>query len=281
MDKKILTVQDISCVGQCSLTVAMPVISACGIETCILPSAVLSTHTGGFTGYTFRDLTDDMPLIAKHWLKEGISFDALYTGYLGSEKQIDYVKDIQKTLLKKGGITIVDPACADNGRLYCGFDESFVKEMASLIALADVALPNITEASMLTGEEYKTVYDEEYIDRLTDKILALGAKSVVLTGVGFDENSTGVYVKTRADEKSGKRVKYYYKHEKVSGGFHGTGDVYASAFSGMLLKGKTIEESAKIAADFTLAAIKNTVGDENHLYGVKFEKELGFLIKQG
>ena len=94
MDKKILTVQDISCVGQCSLTVALPIISACGIETCILPSAVLSTHTGGFTGYTFRDLTDDMPLIARHWLKEGISFDALYTGYLGSEKQIDYVKDI-------------------------------------------------------------------------------------------------------------------------------------------------------------------------------------------
>lgn len=273
MDKKILTVQDISCVGQCSLTVAMPIISACGIETCILPSAVLSTHTSGFTGYTFRDLTDDMPLIARHWLKEGISFDALYTGYLGSEKQIDYVKDIQKTLLKKDGITIVDPACADNGKLYCGFDGNFVKKMASLIALADVALPNITEASMLTGEEYKTSYNEEYIDRLTDKILILGAKSIVLTGVGYDENSTGVYVKNRNGEK------YYYKHEKVSGGFHGTGDVYASAFSGMLLKGKTIEESAKIAADFTLSAIKNTVGDENHRYGVKFEKELGFLTQ--
>lgn len=273
MDKKILTVQDISCVGQCSLTVAMPIISACGIETCILPSAVLSTHTGGFTGYTFRDLTDDMPLIAGHWLKERISFDALYTGYLGSEKQIDYVKDIQKTLLKKDGITIVDPACADNGRLYYGFDENFVKKMASLIASADVALPNITEASMITGEEYKTSYNEEYIDRLTDKILALGAKSIVLTGVGYDEKSTGVYVKNRNGDK------YYYKHEKVSGGFHGTGDVYASAFSGMLLKGKTIEESAKIAADFTLSAIKNTVGDENHRYGVKFEKEFGFLTQ--
>ena len=250
MDKKILTVQDISCVGQCSLTVALPIISACGIETCILPSAVLSTHTGGFTGYTFRDLTDDMPLIARHWLKEGISFDALYTGYLGSEKQIDYVKDIQKSLIKKGGITIVDPACAD------------------------IALPNITEASMLTGEEFKTEYDESYIDRLTDKVLALGAKSIVLTGVSYDGNSTGVYVKTEAGEK------YYYKHEKISGGFHGTGDVYASAFSGMLLHGKTIEEAAGIAADFTLLAIKNTVGDENHRYGVKFERGLGYLIKQ-
>ena len=252
----------------------MPIISACGIETCILPSAVLSTHTGGFTGYTFRDLTDDMPLIARHWLKEGISFDALYTGYLGSEKQIDYVKDIQKSLIKKGGITIVDPACADNGKLYYGFDEHFVKKMASLIAVSDIALPNITEASMLTGEEFKTEYDESYIDRLTDKVLALGAKSIVLTGVSYDENSTGVYVKTEAGEK------YYYKHEKISGGFHGTGDVYASAFSGMLLHGKTIEEAARIAADFTLLAIKNTVGDENHRYGVKFEKGLGYLIKQ-
>ena len=274
MDKKILTVQDISCVGQCSLTVAMPIISACGIETCILPSAVLSTHTGGFTGYTFRDLTDDMPLIAKHWLKEEISFDALYTGYLGSQKQIDYVKDIQKSLIKNGGITIVDPACADNGKLYYGFDEHFVKKMASLIAVSDIALPNVTEASMLTGEEFKTEYDESYIDRLTDKVLALGAKSIVLTGVSYDENSTGVYVKTEAGEK------YYYKHEKISGGFHGTGDVYASAFSGMLLHGKTIEEAARVAADFTLLAIKNTVGDENHRYGVKFEKGLGYLIKQ-
>ena len=231
----------------------MPIISACGIETCILPSAVLSTHTGGFSGYTFRDLTDDMPLIARHWLKEGISFDALYTGYLGSEKQIDYVKDIQKSLIKKGGITIVDPACADNGMLYYGFGEHFVKKMASLIAVSDIALPNITEASMLTGEEFKTEYDESYIDRLTDKVLALGAKSIVLTGVSYDENSTGVYVKT---------------------------DVYASAFSGMLLHGKTIEEAARIAADFTLLAIENTVGDENHRYGVKFEKGLGYLIKQ-
>ena len=272
MDKKLLTIQDISCVGQCSLTVAMPIISACKIETCILPSAVLSTHTGGFTGYTFRDLTKDIPLIAAHWKKEGISFDALYTGYLGSVEQIKYVKEIADTLLKKDAPLIVDPACADNGLLYPGFEPSFIGEMKSLVAKADIAIPNITEASMLVGAEYKTKYDEKYIDDLTDKILALGTKAIVLTGVGYDDESTGVFVKT----KDGKR--YYYRHKKIAGGYHGTGDIYASAFCGMYLNGKSIEEAARIAADFTVKAIENTVGDENHRYGVKFEKSLGFLF---
>ena len=119
--QRILVVQDISCVGQCSLTVALPILSACGLETAILPSAVLSTHTGGdFTGYTFRDLTDDIPAICAHWQKQGIMFDALYTGYLGSARQVEMVEHIMKTLVKAGGAKIVDPAMADNGRLYAG-----------------------------------------------------------------------------------------------------------------------------------------------------------------
>ena len=125
--KRVLTIQDISCLGQCSLTVALPIISACGIETCVLPSAVLSTHTAGFSGYTFNDLTEDMPKIKEHWVKENISFDALYTGYLGSAQQIQYVCDIYNATVK--GALIVDPAMADNGKLYYGFDEAFVKEI--------------------------------------------------------------------------------------------------------------------------------------------------------
>ena len=121
--KRLLTIQDISCVGQCSLTVALPILSACGHETAILPSAVLSTHTGGFTGFTFRDLSDDMPAINAHWLKEGLKFEAVYTGYLGSTEQIAYVQDIFNTLLKKGGLTVVDPAMADHGKLYSGFNK--------------------------------------------------------------------------------------------------------------------------------------------------------------
>ena len=141
---RVLTVQDISCVGQCSLTVALPVISACGVEACPLPSAVLSTHTAGFKGFTFTDLTDDMPKIQEHWQREGLSFDAIYTGYLGSARQIEYVIGLTDTVLKKNGLVIVDPAMADNGKLYTGFDMAFVEEMKKLCARADYLLPNIT-----------------------------------------------------------------------------------------------------------------------------------------
>ena len=134
--KKILTVQDISCVGQCSLTVALPIISACGVETAVLPSAVLSTHTAGFKGYTFRDLSDDMPDICAHWQKEGITFDAIYTGYLGSQKQIEYVKNIFGSVANGNCVKVVDPAMADNGSLYPGFDRDCAKAMASLCAEA-------------------------------------------------------------------------------------------------------------------------------------------------
>ena len=136
MNKKVLTVQDISCFGQCSTTVALPILCACGVETAIMPSAILSTHTGGFNGFTFRDLTEDLPKIMEHWVKESISFDAIYTGYLGSKRQIEIVMDLFKNILKSDGIRIVDPAMADNGKLYTGFDTSFVNEMRNLIGIA-------------------------------------------------------------------------------------------------------------------------------------------------
>ena len=271
--KKILTVQDISCVGQCSLTVALPIISACKVETCILPSAVLSTHTAGFKGFTFKDLTDEMPKIAEHWQRENIKFDAIYTGYLGSIAQIDYVKDMKKNLLKSGGKMIVDPAMADNGKLYSIFDMDFVKEMKTLCATADIILPNITEACFLTGTEYKEVYDEKYVDDLLAALAKIGDFTVILTGVGFKAGKTGVIV-----YKDGK--KEYYEHEKIAGGCHGTGDVYSSAFTGALLNGKSEYEAAVIAADFTVDCIKNTVGDETHWYGVKFEPCLANLINR-
>ena len=271
--KKILTIQDISCVGQCSLTVALPILSAAGHETCILPSAVLSTHTAGFSNYTFRDLTDDIPAIKSHWLSEKITFDAFYTGYLGSTKQIAFVKDILFGNLRNADTkTIVDPAMADNGKLYPGFDNEFVEAMKSLAFSADIILPNITEACMLTGYEYRETYDEKYIDGLLEKLAQAGAKCVVLTGVGFTSDKTGVIVFENG-------TKQYYEHERISKGCHGTGDVYAASFVGALLNGKTKYESAKIAADFTLKTIKNTIGDTSHWYGVKFEPVLGEYIK--
>ena len=268
--KKLLTIQDISCVGQCSLTVALPILSACGHETAILPSAVLSTHTAGFSGFTFRDLTDDMPSIVNHWRKENISFDAIYTGYLGSIKQIGYVKDIIKTMGNETAVTVVDPAMADNGKLYPLFNEEYAKEMRYLCDEASIVLPNITEACFLTGKEYKEEYDEAYI---LDLVKALSNNNVVvLTGVSYREGYTGVVVYEN-NELS------YYEHEKQSKGCHGTGDVYASAFVGALLKGKSKFEAAKIAADYVVQCIKNTAGDETHWYGVKFETALADLMK--
>ena len=192
--RRILTIQDISCVGQCSLTVALPILSACGLETAILPSAVLSTHTAGFSGYTFRDLTDDIPAITEHWEKEKITFDAIYTGYLGSTKQIDYVKAIIAGLLRQGGASFVDPAMADNGKLYPAFDGNYVEAMKELCFAADYCLPNITEACFLTGIEYREQYDEKYITELLGAMKENGAENVILTGVGYAPDKTGVVV---------------------------------------------------------------------------------------
>ncbi|MBQ7474618.1 MAG: pyridoxamine kinase [Clostridia bacterium] len=270
-NKRILTVQDISCVGQCSLTVALPILSASGVETCILPSAVLSTHTAGFKGFTFRDLTDDIPAIAAHWKSENIKFDAIYTGYLGSAKQIAYVKEMFRDLAAPGALLIADPAMADNGRLYTGFDQAFVEEMKTLCSVADIILPNITEASFLTGLPYREEYDGAYIDELIAALREGGAKTVILTGVGFSEGKTGVMVNEGG-------VSRYYEHHRIPKGSHGTGDVYASAFVGALMRGKSAYDSAAIAADYTVRCIENTVGDPDHWYGVKFEPVLPYYI---
>ncbi len=272
MYKRLLTIQDISCVGQCSLTVALPVISACGVETCVLPSAVLSTHTAGFSGYTFTDLTEDMPAISKHWEKENIKFDAIYTGYLGSAKQIEYVKDIFKANGKENSIKIVDPAMADNGKLYPGFDMAFVEEMKGLCKTADYVVPNLTEACFLTGVEYKTTYDKEYIDLIINKLKELGCKNIIFTGVSYNQGKTGVAV-IEGDSY------LYYEHDLLPNSCHGTGDIYASAFAGALTRGISAYESAKIAADYCVECIKETAKEENHWYGAKFETVLGKLIK--
>ena len=269
--KKLLTIQDISCVGQCSLTVALPILSACGHETCILPSAVLSTHTGGFSGFTFRDLTDDMPAIQAHWQKENIKFDGIYTGYLGSQKQVGYVKNILETMGTDKAVKIVDPAFADNGKLYSIFDQEYVAAMRTLCPVADILLPNITEASFLADVEYKENYDEEYIKTLLSALTKLGCSTIVLTGVSYEESKTGVVVYENGQIR-------YYEHKRIAKGCHGTGDVYASAFTGALMKGKDIFTAAKIAADYTVLCIEKTQGDPTHWYGVKFETALPDLI---
>lgn len=270
--KKILTIQDISCVGQCSLTVALPILSAAGFETCILPSAVLSTHTAGFTGFTVRDLTDDIPAIAEHWKKEGILFDCIYTGYLGSTRQIDDVKNIIATLAASGCTSIVDPAMADNGKLYPAFDHEYVQAMKTLAFSADIILPNITEACFLTDTEYRDSYDEAWIMELLKKLRDAGVKTVVLTGVSYKPETTGVVVLEGGEPA-------YYEHRKIAKGCHGTGDVYASAFVGALMHGKSAYDAAALAADYTVRCIEVTQGDPAHWYGVKFELVLPEYIR--
>lgn len=271
--KRILTIQDISCFGKCSMTVALPILSACGHETCILPSAVLSTHTGGFSKPTFRDLTEDLPAIRQHWQSERISFDAIYTGYLGSIRQIEYVTHYFKTMVRTGGLKIVDPAMADHGVLYAGFDQAYAEAMGSLCREADVVLPNLTEACLLTGSSYRESYDEAYISEIVAKLHRLGIGCVVLTGVSYHPGETGVLI-------SDQNGTHYYCHPKISRSYHGTGDIFASAFVGSWMQGKTMAEAAKIAADFTCKSIENTIADEKHWYGVKFETALPMLIRR-
>lgn len=269
---KILTIQDVSCVGQCSLTVALPILSACGIETCILPSAVLSTHTA-FKNFTCRDLTDDMPVISEYWQKENIQFDAFYTGYLGSEKQINFVTDIFRKHGRPDSMTFVDPAMADNGKLYPAFDKAYADAMKPLCFHADVMLPNLTEACLLTDTPYQESYDEAYISEMIRKMHNAGAKQIILTGISYTPETTGVVI---ADQNQIQ----YYQHKKLSQGSHGTGDVYASAFIGAYLHGQDAFAAARTAADYTVKCIENTLDDASHWYGVKFETALPELITQ-
>ncbi len=272
-NKKLLTIQDVSCVGQCSLTVALPILSACKIETCILPSAVLSTHTAGFSGFTFRDLTEDLIPVMQHWEKENITFGAVYTGYLGSKEQIDDIIKIVDSRIEKDGLLFVDPAMADNGKLYGGFNDEFVSKMKELCVKADFCIPNLTEACLLTGTEYKEDYDEEYISTLICDMVKCGIKNIVLTGIGFEKGRTGVVSYFDGEIK-------YYSHKKFEKGCHGTGDIYSSAFVGAYLNGNGIFRSTKIAADFTYECIKETKKDDSHWYGAKFEPVLYKLIKK-
>ena len=271
--KRILTIQDISCLGQCSMTVALPILSACGQETVILPSAVLSTHTGGFSTPAIRDLTDHIPPVCAHWKKEGILFDGIYTGYLGSTRQIGMVAEIAETMMVPGGKLIVDPAMADHGRLYKGFDSAYADAMGSLCRKADVILPNITEACMLTGSEYRENFDESYALTLVEKLHGMGIPCVILTGVGYHPGETGVLI-----SRPGQL--HHYSHPKIDQPYHGTGDIFASVLTGAWLGGKELEEAARIAADYVCQCIRNTAGDENHRYGVRFETALHWLVNR-
>ncbi|MBQ4354817.1 MAG: pyridoxamine kinase [Clostridia bacterium] len=272
--KRAVTIQDISCFGKCSVTVALPLISAMGVECAVIPTAVLSTHTGGFTGYTFRDLSDDIPAITDHWKKEGLTFDGVYTGYLGSPAQAQMIEDFIDDF--SPSLVFVDPVMGDNGKLYAGFDQTIVDAMAKLCGKADIIVPNMTEAAFMLGETYRERgdYDMEYVRMILRKLTGLGAKTAALTGVMIDGKNQGV---AAYDSVHDTFTEYFAPHLPLS--CHGTGDVFSATMFGALLRDKTLYDSIRIAADNTCSCIKATDGDSNHWYGVKFEACIPALVR--
>ena len=266
MYPRVLTIQDISCVGQCSMTVALPILSACGVETCILPTVLMSTHTGGFGKPVAAHFDGALREIWRHWQENGITFDAVLVGYLGSLAAVEAAGEIVDNLLAPGGIAVVDPAMGDHGKLYAGFDDAYARQVGLLCRKADVILPNVTEAAILSGVPYGESEQDEI--RLLE---GLSHKCAVLTGVDFADGQTGVIL------REGERLRTY-RHRRIGGGCHGTGDIFAAAFTGALARGKETYDAARIAADFTCRCIEDTVAAPAHWYGVKFEPVLPELI---
>ena len=263
MNKKILTMQDLSCVGQCSLTVALPILSAYGIETCVLPTAVLSNHTM-FKKWSYLDLTPEIENIYAVWQENGFTFDGFLLGYLGKQSLMDEAERCFDTFSAEGAKVIIDPVLGDNGRLYPAFDMDYVKAMAHLIRRADIILPNITEACFLTGMEYRTEYDEAFIEEVLAKLHKLTNAIAVVTGV---ELGGKIGEAILCDGKIS-----YVMGEKLPKSSHGTGDIFASVFTAEYLGGKSLEESASSASVFVQDCLRATPDD--HFYGVVFEQIL-------
>ena len=271
--KRILTIQDMSCFGKCSLTVALPLLSAMGIETVILPTAVLSTHTL-FKGFTCKDLSDQLTPITDHWKQEGITFDAVCTGYLGTEEEIETVIGIINTFRNDKTLVFVDPAMGDNGKLYPAFNEHYARKNADLCAVADIADPNLTEASFLTGLPYRETYSEDYIREMLLALAALGTKTPILTGVSLSEGKTGAM-----GYDTEKEAFFRYQNDRIPAAYHGTGDIFSSVLAGAFVLGLDRTDALKIAADYTALTIAETLKNpENPWYGVDFEATIPALV---
>lgn len=275
--KRVAAIHDISGIGKCSLTAAIPVISSAGIETAVMPTAVLSTHTGDIKGFTYRDLTNDLVPFYEHWKSLGIEFDGIYSGFLGSTEQVDIVCSFIDEFRKDNTVVIVDPAMADGGRMYTTFDDKFAKEMILLCKKADIIVPNLTEAAFLLGEKYhEPPYSKDYIDGIMKRLLTIGPSMVVLTGVSFHDNEIGCAVCCKNDSEV-----FYRFSEKYPGTYYGTGDLFASALTGAYLKDKSIYESAEIALEFTCASIKRTYEAKTDTrFGVNFEQGIADYINK-
>ncbi len=276
MQKKALAIHDISCVGRCSMTIALPILSACGINTSVLPTAILSTHPGGFTGFTYRDLTEDIPKISNHFDSLNLKFDGIYSGFLGSAMQISMVNDIFDNFSDNNSLILLDPVMADHGKLYSIYSSEMIEGMKNLCAKADIITPNLTEAAFLLGEDYVGEnYDIEYIKSTAKKLSSLGAKKIVITGVSFDNKEIGAFCYDSQTLESS-----FLHNKNVFDSFHGTGDIFASTLFSSMLSGFSFFESAQIAVDYTYHCIETSQNlCLEKRYGVAFECEIPRLLK--
>lgn len=276
MQKRALAIHDISCVGRCSLTVALPILSAAGINTAVIPTALLSTHTGEFTGYTHLDLSDQLLPIARHLSTLQLHFDAFYSGYLASAEQVELILELSGMLCDSGTHIFVDPAFADHGKLYSHMGEDMPAQMRKLCKRAHTIIPNFTEASFLLEKPYRADgYDANYVQTVAAELAALGPGSVVITDVHIEEDKNSIAVYRKADGAF-----YLFHKPEFNGIFHGTGDVFASFLIACMLNGQSLEKAAQTALDCTHESLRLTLqGSDPLRYGVRFELVLPQLIE--
>ena len=268
---RVLAINDISCIGKCSLTATLPILSACGIECTVLPTAILSTHTGGFTGYTFRDCTKDIPDILRHWKTLGVQFDYICSGYLGSIQQIEMVANIKAEFLAKNGKFIVDPVMGDSGKLYAGFTDQYGEKMRSLCRIADYILPNVTECCYLANLPYPLRKADG--EKAVKALQSLCPRPIV-TGIVDSDGVTVAFADENGDVCT-------YAHENVEGFFCGAGDVFTSAFTGCLARGKSEKEAIALASDFAAACIRRSAKEvPDKRFGLPFEKEIFSFLQR-
>lgn len=269
--KRIVSIQDISCIGKCSQTVALPIISSMGVEVAVLPTAILSTHTA-FKNFTFKNLVKELEKIIKHWKEQDFTFDVIYIGYTGTEEILKFVLEFIDTFKTEKNIVVFDPAMADNGKIYTGISYKIIEKMKEVCKKADIIKPNLTESALLLGERYKEQYSLEEVRNIAKKLKLLGSANIVITGVEKDD-------KIGAIGFNGEKYYENFEH-KYNAKYHGTGDIFTSALTGAIVQGRKMEEAIKIATKFTTEAVRLTYEDENEMqYGVKFEQALPYLIE--
>ncbi|GHU68450.1 pyridoxal kinase [Clostridia bacterium] len=286
---RIAAIHDLSGAGKCSLSIALPVLSAMGCEVCAMPTALLSTHTGNIQGFTYRDLTDDLPRIAEHWASLGLRFDAIYTGFAASTKQLAAISEAVDMLRGPDTLVLVDPVMGDHGVLYKTYTAGMIDAMRQLCVKADIITPNLTEAAMLLGIEYsEALHSEQSLSIIMNDLLTIGPKRVVVTGVEFADGQLGAAVSGQANiipaemsdhSKDGVPISFI-KRPAIPGIWYGTGDLFASVLLGAVISGMAFADAAVMAVETTHSSIERTLRNgTDPRFGVHFEAELGKLFQ--